>query len=50
MVLNRSRGVKKRSRNEPNLVLDLTFLPARRRRAGDRIDEVNDCTSAGSGN
>src|SRR5215470_19366534 len=26
--------------DEPNLVLDLTLLPARRWRAGDRIDEV----------
>src|SRR3954447_3416139 len=26
--------------DKPNLVLDLSLLPARRRRAGDRIDEV----------
>src|SRR3981081_1228676 len=26
--------------DKPNLVLDLTLLPARRRRAGDRIDQV----------
>src|SRR5262249_58188840 len=26
--------------DEPDLVLDLTLLPARRRRAGDRLDEV----------
>ena len=26
--------------DEPDLVLELSLLPARRRRAGDRIDEV----------
>src|SRR6478672_3363550 len=26
--------------HEPDLVLDLTLLPTRRRRAGDRIDEI----------
>jgi hypothetical protein len=26
--------------DEPDLVLDLSLLPARRRRAGDRIDEI----------
>ena len=38
--LNRSRGVKKRSRTTPNLVLNLTLLPARSRSAGHRFDEV----------
>ena len=26
--------------HQPDLVLDLTLLPARRRRAGDRIDQI----------
>ena len=38
--MTRKRGVKKRSRTRPHLVLDLTFLPARRWRAGDGLDKM----------
>ena len=39
-VLNRSRGVEEAFTDKPNLVLDLALLPARRWRAGYRIDQV----------
>jgi hypothetical protein len=35
--------------HQPDLVLDLSLLPARRRRAGDRVDQIVARTSAGSG-